>query len=78
MIVDGKQGCFVPIHNPQALASAIEKLVGNRKSMKSMSLECIKRVKEYYNIERFSRQFIEICMDVRGENKQESKKLFRN
>ncbi len=56
VIVNGKQGLFVPPQNPEAVADAILKLISDPSLFEDMSSACLARAREAYGLERLAKQ----------------------
>jgi glycosyltransferase involved in cell wall biosynthesis len=61
---NGVHGLFTRPGDSEELAAIIKKLVSDKEKLKQMSLNCIKRIKEAYNIDRLANQFLEIYQEI--------------
>ena len=57
LIEDGKNGLLVPPKDPEEMADAILRLLGNKKLRENMGREGKKRVQEYFNINRVVKDY---------------------
>jgi glycosyltransferase involved in cell wall biosynthesis len=57
VVAHGETGFFVPVGDATSIASAIEQLAGDRRSLARMSAACRKRVAAAFSIERVARDF---------------------
>lgn len=64
VIKEGIEGLFVEPHDPHGIAEAVSGLLGNAELLATMSTECVKRVNNYYGIERMAEQFKLIYMKL--------------
>ncbi len=60
VLTDGLHGYLIEPKNPKLIADTILKMINDRKILKEMSLNCIKRAHEYYGINRLANQFDEL------------------
>ncbi len=64
VIEDGVHGVFVEPHDPHAVAVAIKSLIDDREKIKSMSIACTARAREFYGVDRLARQFSELYNSI--------------
>ena len=57
-IEDGKDGLFIPVNNPSALADAIKKLLTDDVLRKNISLNAIQKITTKFNLDRITEQTI--------------------
>lgn len=64
VIQDGKQGLFVVLHSPEAIADAIISLVHDKQRLRKMSIAAVQRAHDFYGIGRLEGQFSELYRGV--------------
>jgi L-malate glycosyltransferase len=57
-------GLFVPAHDPQAVAMALERLANDRRLLHRLALNARKRVCEQYSITRLAQEFADLYRDL--------------
>ena len=64
VIEDGTDGILVEPENPEELAKAIEKLLGNEEFRKTISLNTYLKIKEEYSIEKYTEKLLHCYREV--------------
>lgn len=64
VLTDGVHGYLIEPKDPKLIADSILKMISDRKKLKEMSVNCIKRAHEYYGINRLADQFDELYQVV--------------
>jgi len=70
IIADGINGLLVPPGDPEALASAIMKILNNHELAEKFAQEGLRTVKERFSWDKISDQFIEIYQEVLHESNE--------
>jgi glycosyltransferase involved in cell wall biosynthesis len=64
VVTDGVHGLLVPSHDAIAIARAIDRLAADRESLGRMGKACRRRITRCYSVERLSREFRNLYLDI--------------
>jgi glycosyltransferase involved in cell wall biosynthesis len=69
VVHDGVHGLFVPAHEPQAVANALERLANDRQLLHRLALAARARVVEYYSVARMAQEFDALYTSLTDSNR---------